>query len=155
MRDPAHDIDVLNDLIEITMDSYEGYREAAEHLENTEVAALFSRWALNRRHVLCELRHAVQNLGGRPVAEGTVLGSARRFFVDLRTHLTANHDAVVEEAERSDEHLKHQFESALNDYRLSTPVRDAVEHAYLSVKTCHGIVHELKQPCPSHPRCAR
>lgn len=147
MRDPAYDIDVLNDLIEITVDSYEGYREAADRSKNTEIADLFSQRAFDRRRVLCGLRHAVQDLGGRPVLEGTIIGSARRVIMDLRAQLSTNTHAFIEEMERSEDHLEHQYEQALNDYKVSAPIRDIIEQAYLSVKTCHDTVSELKQAC--------
>lgn len=145
MHDSIHDIDVLNDLIEITVDSYDDYREAAEQSKDAAIACLFSNCALDRRRALCTLRHAVEELGGRPVVTGTLLGSARRVAMDLRALLGETNQAVIEQIERGDDYLKGRFEHAMEDFRLSEPIRNIVKQAYVSVQAGHDAMCELKQ----------
>lgn len=73
MSGQSHDIDVLNDLIATTLDSANGYSEAADHAKSHTIADLFKQWAAERRRVVADLRVAVRDLGGQPEDDGTVL----------------------------------------------------------------------------------
>lgn len=143
MRDPAHDIDVLNDLIEVMVDSYHSYREAAEQSKDAALADSFSQRALDCRSQLCNLRHAVDDLGGRPVLDGTTTGSARRIVMDLRAHLSTGDAALIEEVERSEDRLAQKFELALESYKANTPIRAIIEEAYLAAKRTHNTSHDV------------
>lgn len=144
MIDRTHDIDVLNCLIALTLDSSHGYREAAEQSKNVMIADLFQRWAVERQRVVEGLRAMVRELGGEPEDDGTVLASAHRMFLDLRAHIGSD-KSVVEEVERGEDHIKHKFERAFKDSKLGTQARMAIQAAYLSVSTGHDEMRELKQ----------
>jgi len=144
MTDHAHDIDVLNGLIETTLDSCDGYSEAADQSKNVMIADLFKRWAAERRRVVADLRTAVRELGGEPKDDGTVLASAHRVFLDLRAHMSRGDKAVVEEVERGEDHIKHKFEDALKDEKLGVQARAAVQAAHVSVNSGHDEMRELK-----------
>src|SRR5262245_51722299 len=79
-----HDIKVLNNLIETTIDSADGYGEAAKDAANTRFAAAFQQRAAERRDLTRRLQEQVRSLGGKPEADGTVLAKAHRKFVELR-----------------------------------------------------------------------
>jgi len=145
MNDQNHDIDVLNGLIETTLDSSKGYSEAADQSKNAMIVDLFRRWAVERSQVVTGLRNVVRELGGKPEDDGTVLASAHRVFLDLRAHMSKTDKAVVEEVERGEDHIKHKFEDALKDEKLGSVARNAVQAAYTSVKTGHDEMRELKR----------
>jgi uncharacterized protein (TIGR02284 family) len=145
MNDRAHDIKVLNCLIESTLDSSEGYREAADQSKDVMIAELFKRWAVERRRVVADLRNAVRELGGEPDANGTVLASAHRVFLDLRAHMSKTDKAVVNEVERGEDHIKSKYEDALKDEKLGPQALAATRKAYVSVKLGHDEIRELKK----------
>lgn len=60
----AHDIKVLNGLIETSLDSVVGYREAAEQTEDPHYRTLFENRSAERRQVVEDLSGAVRGLGG-------------------------------------------------------------------------------------------
>jgi uncharacterized protein (TIGR02284 family) len=144
MNDRAHDIEVLNCLIESTLDSSEGYREAADQSKDVMIADLFKRWSGERRRVVADLRNAVRELGGEPEGNGTVLASAHRAFLDLRAHMSPSDKAVVSEVERGEEHIKRKYEDTLKDEKLGPQALEAIRKAYLSVKNGHDEIRELK-----------
>jgi len=70
-----HDIKVLNTLIETTLDSVDGYTEAAKDAGNPGYKMLFERRAAERRRVVNNLQGTVRSLGGEPEDDGSVLAS--------------------------------------------------------------------------------
>ena len=111
-----HDISTLNGLIETTLDSADGYAEAAKDAKSEQLISLFRARSGERRKVASTLQQCVRSLGGKPEDDGTVLASAHRMFVNLRTSLTsADNKAVVDEVERGEDHIKAKFEDAMKD----------------------------------------
>jgi len=141
-----HDIKVLNGLIETTLDSADGYAEAAKDAKSDSLVMLFRDRATERKQAASTLQRCVRSLGGEPEDDGTVLASAHRMFVNLRSSLTtANNTAVVDEVERGEDHIKHKFEQAMNDNNLSTPALAAVNDVYASVRSGHDQMRDLKR----------
>lgn len=128
-----HDIRVLNDLIETTIDSAEGYAEAARETQSPRFSVTFHERASERRLVATRLQQKVEELGGTPEDEGSVLASAHRMFTNLRKSL---HDetAVINEVARGEEHIEHKFEDALDDDDVSPPTRALIADTLRSVR---------------------
>jgi uncharacterized protein (TIGR02284 family) len=146
MKDHAtHDIKVLNELIMTTLDSAEGYSEAAKDAENPTFKNLFSRWAQERQNVAQELQSEVRILGGDPETAGSLLGSAHRVFLNIRDSLSKGDKGVVAEVERGEDYIKAKYEAALDDTELSDHIRPALDRAYDSVIQGHDQARELKQ----------
>ncbi len=143
-RATEHDIKVLNNLIETTLDSADGYRQAASNAGASQYKSLFAQFADQRRQVVSDLQGQVRVLGGTPDDDGSVLAAAHRKFLDLRDHLTKGDQNVIEEVERGEDYLKAKYEDALEDEELSPEVRDAVVRAYGSVKAGHDEASRLK-----------
>lgn len=145
MSKTDHDVKVLNDLIETTIDSANGYREAAKDADNTSFAGSFASRAQERAQVTGQLQRQVRLLGAEPEDDGSVLARAHRMFVNLRKSLGSGDAAVVDEVERGEDHIKAKFEDALKDDTLSPPTRSVIMQAYVSVKTGHDQMRDLKQ----------
>jgi uncharacterized protein (TIGR02284 family) len=141
-----HDINVLNGLIATTLDSADGYAEAAKNAKSESLTSLFRSRANERRKIATTLQDCVRSLGGKAEDDGTVLASAHRMFVNLRTSLTKDDNkAVLNEVERGEDHIKHKFEDALNDRDLSQHTHGVVSEAYISVRSGHDQMHNLQQ----------
>lgn len=142
---PQHDIKILNSLIETTLDSVDGYGEAAKDAANASYKNLFQQRASERRQVVDELQGQVRALGGKPDDDGSVLAAGHRVFLKLRDGLTKGDDSVISEVERGEDHIKAKYQSALDDAELSASVRDVVVRAYSSVKSGHDQMRDLKR----------
>jgi uncharacterized protein (TIGR02284 family) len=146
MRPAEHDIDVLNTLIETTLDSADGYSQAAANAEQGGYKDVFIRWADDRRQVVTQLQGQVRRLGGTPEDDGSVLAAGHRMFLKLRDSVTGGSDeSVIDEVERGEDFIKAKYEEALQDEELSAEVRNAVAQAYASVKTGHDQARDLKR----------
>jgi uncharacterized protein (TIGR02284 family) len=66
MASNSEDISLLNRLIEITIDSADGYREAAKDVSNPELKSIFQRRARERLAAFSSLQSQVKALGGQP-----------------------------------------------------------------------------------------
>jgi uncharacterized protein (TIGR02284 family) len=61
---PGHDIEQLNSLIKITLDSAQGYRDAAEEAGSSRFASLFRDRGIQRHDIAERLQARVKSLGG-------------------------------------------------------------------------------------------
>jgi len=140
-----HDIKVLNSLIETTLDSADGYGQAAESAGNTSYKNLFQEWSTERRRVASDLQGQVRTLGGKADDDGSALAAGHRVFLKLRDSVTKGDESVVDEVERGEDFIKAKFEKALEDTELSASARDVVRRAYTSIKSGHDQARNLKQ----------
>ncbi|WP_129642888.1 PA2169 family four-helix-bundle protein [Peristeroidobacter agariperforans] len=145
MPPAEHDIDVLNTLIETTLDSADGYSQAAAKAKQSGYKDVFVRWAEDRRQVVTQLQGQVRRLGGTPEDDGSILAAGHRMFLKLRDSVTGSDESVIDEVERGEDFIKAKYETALKDEELSAAVRDAVVQAYASVKTGHDQARDLKR----------
>lgn len=145
MTDTSHDIRTLNSLIATTLDSVDGYIQAADDENSGRFAPMFRARADERRAVASSLQAEVARLGGNPEDDGTVLAGAHRVFLSLKAAVTGSDEqAIVNEVERGEDHIKAKFEDAMKDTGLSAEVRALIERGYGSVRTGHDEMRDLK-----------
>lgn len=145
MSDNNHDISTLNGLIATTIDSAEGYTEAAKDSEGSRFVALFTSRATERRAIASRLQQEVVRLGGKAEDDGTMLAGAHRMFLNLKAMMTKHDDkAIVNEVEAGEDHIKAKFEDALGDMELTPAVRSVIEGCYTSVKAGHDEMRDIK-----------
>lgn len=141
----SHDIKTLNSLIETTLDSADGYAEAAKDAKSQSLISLFRERSTERKQVASTLQQRVLLLGAEPEKDGTVLASAHRMFVNLRTSLTSNDNkAVVDEVERGEDHIKAKFEDAMKDKDVSPDTKAVITDVYTSVRNGHDQMRDIK-----------
>ena len=139
-----HDIHVLNSLIETTIDSADGYREAAKETDKDSFGTLFEARSFERQQVASDLQGAVRTLGGDPEDDGTILAKAHRAFLDVKHALLRDEQAVVNSVENGEDFIKGKFEVALEDSDVSATTRETIRRAYTTVKDGHDQMRDLK-----------
>ncbi len=149
-----HDIKVLNSLIEVTLDSADGYREAASETEDARYRSMFEDRSTERQQVAYELQACVGQLGGDPGDNGSILAKAHRAFMDIKHALLRDDQAVVNSVENGEDHIKARFESALADLEISATTREAIRRAYASVEQGHDQMRDLKHALENRPDAA-
>jgi uncharacterized protein (TIGR02284 family) len=138
-------VHLLNSLIETTLDSVNGYREAAENVHDPELRSMFEQRASRRAEISSELQREVRSFGGEPKTDQSTMGKAHNKFVDLKNAVAGGSDkAVVDEVERGEDVIKAKFEKAAQDDDLPQTARDVVSRAYGSIKTDHDDISRLK-----------
>jgi len=145
MTETSHDIRTLNSLITTTIDSVDGYSEAAKDADSARFGDRFTARATERRQVATQLQAEVRRLGGNPEDDGTALAAAHRVFLNLKAAVTSRDDkAIIDEVERGEDHIKAKFEDAMKDGVLAPEVRAAIERAYVSVRQGHDEMRDIK-----------
>lgn len=140
-----HAVKVLNSLIETTLDSANGYREAAENAQEGQLKTMFAERARRRQDLASQLQQEVRSFGGEPEQDQSMLGKAHNKFVDLKNAITGGSEkAVIDEVERGEDVIKAKFEKALEDDDLPTEARQAVTIAFESIRADHDQISALK-----------
>jgi uncharacterized protein (TIGR02284 family) len=137
-------IKLVNGLVETTIDSADGYAEAAKDADASRYQDLFQRRAQERRSVASELQDEVRRLGGEPKDDGTILAAAHRAFLNLKDAVTKGDAAVVSEVEAGEDYIKGKYETALKDTDVDAQTRAVIEKAWASVKSGHDQMRDIK-----------
>jgi uncharacterized protein (TIGR02284 family) len=94
-------ISTLNGLIETCKDGQDGFKEAAEGVERSDLKSLFYEFSQQRAHFAGELQSLVQTLGGDPEKSGSVAGAIHRGWMNIKSAVTGKDEgAILNECER-------------------------------------------------------
>ena len=88
-------ISTLNGLIETCKDGQEGFKEAAEGVERSDLKSLFFEFAQQRAQFAGELQTLVQSLGGDPENTGSIAGSLHRGWINIKSAVTGKDEAAI------------------------------------------------------------
>ncbi|HVF47071.1 MAG TPA: PA2169 family four-helix-bundle protein [Pyrinomonadaceae bacterium] len=137
-------IATLNTLIETCKDGQEGFKDAAEGVENSELKSLFYEYSQQRAEFVGVLQGLVRSLGGDPETSGSVTGAVHRGWINIKSAVTGRDEgAILNECERGEDHAKEAFAEAL---RLNLPanVADVISQQHQSVLAAHNRVRALR-----------
>lgn len=138
-------IKALNDLIETTLDSANGYRHAAEGVSDAELKTLFTERAGKREELSRRLQAEVRSFGGEPEDDQSLLGRIHNKFAEIRGELMGRDDkGVIDEVERGEDVIKARFEDASKDTDLPETLRQRVAQESASIKSDHDTISALK-----------
>lgn len=138
-----NDIEILNHLIAKTLDSAQGYQEAAKDEETGEYRDIFHDMAFEREQVVDDLQAAVRQLGGEPDEKGTLLGTMHRTFTFISAISTEGDTTLIKRVEGGEDHLRDVYQEALSK-DLGAVARQAISEANISVTRGHDKVSQLK-----------
>ena len=145
MAENSTAISTLNSLIETANDGAEGFKVAAEGLQDPSIKQEFQRYALERARFANELKMEVQKLGGSAETGGSVSGAMHRGWMNIKSAVTGKSDAaIIAEAERGEDVAYKEYEKALSA-GLQPHVQAVVQRQYGSVKAAHDRVRELEK----------
>ncbi|MEG1452232.1 PA2169 family four-helix-bundle protein [Brevundimonas sp.] len=132
----AHDIKVLNGLIEALIDCADGYAEAARDAIEPRHSQWLDRRASQHLQLAETLKAAVRDRGGSPEDNGSILAKAQRAFSGFKQALLGNQDNIYTLTHSAEAQVRERFEKAVADTALSATTRDIVrrglEHPPLS-----------------------
>jgi uncharacterized protein (TIGR02284 family) len=129
----SKEVETLNQLLTLTLDSIAGYREAAAETRNRGLQRCFLRRADDRQAIADQLAETIEALGGVPVREGPKLGAVHRVFLNLRELLPSGDAVVMHEVARGESFLRSRYGKALEGGLLSPRSQEVVRAACESV----------------------
>lgn len=137
-------ISTLNGLITTCMDGAEGFKDAAEGVERSDLKSMFQEYAAQRQQFASELQSLVQTLGGDPEDSSSFSGTLHRGWINIKSAIMGGDEAaILNECERGEDSAKNAYKEALEE-NLPGYVRDTVHTQYQSVLAAHDRVRALR-----------
>jgi uncharacterized protein (TIGR02284 family) len=138
-------ISTLNSLIETLKDGQEGFRQASEAVQNSQLKTLFSEYSLQRSKFAGELQNHVIQLGeSEPEKTSSTAGALHRAWINMKSAISSRDDhAILAECERGEDSAVAEYKKAM-EANLSAPIADTVSRQYTDVKAAHDHVRSLR-----------
>lgn len=137
-------ISCLNGLIEVCKDGQEGFKEAAEGVERSDLKSLFYEFSQQRAQFAGELQELVRTLGGDPENSGSVSGALHRGWMNLKSAITGQDEqAILNECERSEDVAKDAYRAAL-EHLLPANVLGIAQTQYASIQAAHDRIKAIR-----------
>ena len=137
-------ISTLNGLIETCKDGQNGFQEAAEGVERSDLKSLFYEFSQQREQFAGELQSLVQSLGGDPENSGSMAAALHRGWINIKSAVTGKDEAaILNECERGEDSAKDMYKDALKQ-PLPANVMETVQTQYVAVQSAHDRVKALR-----------
>lgn len=137
-------ISTLNGLIETCKDGQDGFKEAAEGVDRSDLKSLFYEFSQQRAQFAGELQSLVQSLGGDPENSGSVAAALHRGWINIKSAVTGKDDgAILSECERGEDSAKSNFKDSL-EQPLPANVAEVVQRQYQAILAAHDRVKALR-----------
>lgn len=137
-------ISTLNGLIETCKDGQEGFRQAAEGVERSDLKSLFYEFSQQRAQFVGELQDHVRSLGGDPETSGSTAGALHRGWINIKAAVTGKDDgAILNECERGEDSAKSTYKDALEE-ALPGYVMETVRTQFSAIQDAHDRVKALR-----------
>src|SRR5207248_3901662 len=105
MAQQKETISTINDLIETLKDGQEGFRQAAEAVEDLKLKSVFNEYSLQRARFAGELQSQAVALGeSKPEDSSSAAGAMHRAWINLKSAIAKRDDhAILAECERGED----------------------------------------------------
>jgi uncharacterized protein (TIGR02284 family) len=143
--DSADVASTLNGLLETLRDGENGFRSAADSVDDPELKRLFLSLSTQRGEFAAELESEILRLGKDPADHGHVAGALHRGWINLKAAVTGKDEgAIVSEAERGEDFAVKTFREALQK-GLPAVIQAVVERQYVQIQDAHDHVRSLER----------
>jgi len=144
-------ISTLNGLIETCKDGQNGFKEAAEGVDRSDLKSLFYEFSQQRSQFAGELQSLVQSLGGDPENSGSVAAALHRGWINIKSAVTGKDEgAILNECERGEDSAKNAYKNALEE-ALPANIMETVQTQYVAVQAAHDRVKSLRDAANNEP----
>ncbi len=135
----------INDLIQINIDSGEGYRYAASAVADADLQKIFNANSRTREQFAKQLQSLMSNYGAEPEDDGSVKAALHRTWMTFKADLSTNNESsVVEECIRGDEEALELYDEVIPGATLPQAITNAVAVQHEKVKTTLSQLKEWK-----------
>lgn len=137
-------ISILNNLIETCKDGQEGFKNAAENVEGSELKSLFYDYSQQRAQFAGQLQEEVRHLGGDPEKAGSAAGDLHRVWMDVKTAFVGKDNAsILNECERGEDSAVKAYQNAVTK-GLPQQVSAVVNDQFAAIKHTHDYIRGLR-----------
>jgi len=134
----------LQKLTRYNIDSANGFREAAEDIDDASIASVFRTLASERSELATELQTHVKYSGEEAEDDGSMMAAVHRTWIQVRSLINGG-DAypILCEAEKGEDYIKAAYEDVLKE-TAGSAVNDVLTKQYAKVKAGHDRVRDLR-----------
>ena len=137
-------ISTLNGLIETCKDGQEGFKDAAEGVDKSDLKSLFYEFSQQRAEFIGVLQGLVRQLGGDPETAGSFSGAVHRGWINIKSAVTGKDEgAILNECERGEDYAKDAYAEALK-LNLPTDVAEVLRQQSQAVLAAHNRIRALR-----------
>lgn len=137
-------ISSLNGLIEICKDGQDGFKDAAEGVERSDLKTTFYEFSQQRSEFKGVLQELVRSLGGDPETSGSISGAIHRGWINIKSAVTGKDEAaILNECERGEDYAKEAYSDAAK-LNLPANVADIIRQQSQAILAAHNRIRELR-----------
>lgn len=135
---------LLQDLVQVSRDSQNFYQDAAKETNDHHLRDVFTRMAAAKGELIHALSGNLVSMGEQPKEGGTIAGSLRKAYADVRATFSKDDDKIyVGQLEETEDRVLEHFEDALAKTD-SAQVRSVLTTHLPRVRACHDEMRNLK-----------
>jgi uncharacterized protein (TIGR02284 family) len=139
-------IDVLNTLIQINNDRFEGYDTAFRETDEQDLKDLFSQFMLTSQKCKQELVNEVTRYGGTPTESTRLTGKFYRVWMDVKATITGkDRKGILDSCEYGENVALETYQNVLNDEMqdLSFEQQTMINAQHALIKADHDKVKSM------------
>lgn len=137
-------VNKLQKLIRANIDSYNGFHESAEEIDDAQLTTLFKEIGDQRSAMASQLQKFVEFNGEEAEDDGSVAAKTHRIWINIRSKINGGDPYVILiEAERGEDHIKEAYEDVLKE-TAGSAMNDVLTDQYAAVKAGHDKIRDLR-----------
>lgn len=138
-------VNILQELLQKNYDAEAGYKQVMTKAKNPGLKEWLQSKAKQRSEFTTQLDTMIREFNATPAQEGSLLGSAHRTWIDLKTNLSYDTDeAILEECIRGEKASVNEYETQLKKVSDYLPIKDLLHNQMTSVKKALNTVERLE-----------
>ena len=124
-------IEELNDVTRLMIDSYKGYKEAADEADdNFALKSEFAQRAEARSRLIGQVQQHVRELGGEPSTHGTMRGAVHRGWVNFANVFRDDEHGAMSSVANGERFLASRIEDCIEDGQLDAAGTSLLQAAH-------------------------
>lgn len=136
--------EIAQELLTLNIDSRDGFREAAEKLDDVTIGSLCQTLAMQRQAQADEIARILENNEESAERSGSFAAAMHRIWMDIRESLASdNTHSILAEAERGEDQIKAAYEKAIHD-NPGSAINELLLRHYSQVKAAHDRIRTLR-----------
>jgi len=137
-------VSILERLIATNRDGQAGYRDAAEHIQDSELKGYFNEQSIERAQFAGQLESEVQRLGQlEPQDSGSTGAALHRAWIDLKSNLGASDQSILASVELGEDAAQRVYEDVLR-MELPEHIANVLRSQAQSIFAAHDHVKLLR-----------
>ena len=141
---------VLNNLIETLKDGQEGFKQAADGVNDPKLKSLFRDYSEQRSRFATALQSEARRHGEtEPETSSSATGALHRGWMNLKSIITGGDEhAILAECERGEDSAVEEYKKALDD-GLSPSAQEVVVRQFAEIRAAHDRIRSLRDATKS------